>query len=258
MKPPTVDVQVPWFENETLRTRWRDATAAAVSALLDGQEPDQFLRVVARASIELVDGDVATIGVPWVAGKSLKLRVAVGYRGSDLEGVVFPVDESLSGRVLGSGRGMCVPDATASRNAYQPICELGDMGPTMLAPLTARGHAFGTLLVARRRGRTPFTSGELDLLSAFADHAALASEFATVREELERLTAVATREHVARTVHDTVVQHLFAIGLELQAAAAQWPGPLGERVEEVTDRLNDIITVIRSSVLESMPETPLS
>lgn len=249
----SADTETQWLRDDAVRERWRRATGEVISAMLAGQDPDDFLRVVAQGAADLVDGDAATIGVPWIAGQSLRLRIAVGHRASDLEGAIFPVDESLSGLVMRTRRGMGLEDAATNDNSYQPICELGDMGPTLIAPLIARGEAFGTLLVARRRGREDFIDRDLALLSSFSDHAALATEFGDAREVVARLAAVEERERIARELHDTVVQNLFAIGLELEAAAGQSPGPTGDRVGLAAEKLNEVISVIRETILELSP-----
>ena len=237
--------------------RWRRATSEVVSALLTGSDTDALLHVVARAASDLLDGDVATIGTPWVVGRSLRLRVAVGHRAEDLDGAIFPVDESLSGMVLCTGKGMVLDDATSNGNAYQPICELGDMGPTLITPLIAQGEAFGTLLVARRRDSQPFTQQDLDQLESFAGHVALATEFTRARDELSHLDSVKRREQVGRDLHDTVVQHLFAIGLELMSIAAERADIDGSRIEGVAERLDDVIVSIRETVL-APPAEPTS
>ncbi len=234
-----------------LATRWRDVTRSVVAAMLTGAPPDDFLRVVAQGAADLIDGDVATIGVPFVPGQSLRLRIAVGYRADDLEGSVFPVEESLSGLVLRTREGLRLADATAHRNAYQPICELGDMGPTVIAPLVAQDHPFGTLLVSRGRGAPEFTESDMAMLQAFSDHAALAIEFGDAGDQLARLAVVEEQERIARELHDTVLQNLFAIGLELQTLAARCEGGGGERIDAIAHQLNDLIGQIRSTVLDT-------
>ncbi len=234
-----------------LATRWRDVTRSVVASMLTGAPPDDFLRVVAQGAADLIDGDVATIGVPFVPGQSLRLRIAVGYRADDLEGSVFPVEESLSGLVLRTREGLRLADATAHRNAYQPICELGDMGPTVIAPLVAQDHPFGTLLVSRGRGAPEFTESDLAMLQAFSDHAALAIEFGDAGDQLARLAVVEEQERIARDLHDTVLQNLFAIGLELQTLAARCEGGGGGRIDDIAHQLNDLIGQIRSTVLDT-------
>jgi len=234
-----------------LATRWRDVTRSVVAAMLTGAPPDDFLRAVAKGAADLVDGDVATIGVPFVPGQSLRLRIAVGYRADDLEGTVFPVAESLSGLVLRTREGLRLADATAHRNAYQPICELGDMGPTVIAPLVAQDNPFGTLLVARGRGAPEFTESDLAMLQAFSDHAALAIEYGDAGDELTRLAVVEEQERIARELHDTVLQNLFAIGLELQTLAGRCEGSAGGRLDDIAHQLNDLIGQIRTTVLDT-------
>ena len=240
----------PWFDDEGLRGRWREATDAVVAALLSDEDADRFLTVVARAAADLVEADLATIAVPWVAGQSLRLRVAVGHRADELARAIFPLDESLSGHVLTTGEGLRLADARASEHAYQPVIELGDMGPVMLTPLAVRGQAFATLLVARRGGGDAFSTSDLEVLASFADHASLALEFDAARRELGRLAIVEERERIERDLHDTVVQHLFAIGLDLQSVATACTDEVATRIEGAVEGLNDLMTEIRSTVLE--------
>ena len=248
----------PWFEDEGLRKRWRAATDAVVAALLAEHDADRFLVVVARAATDLLQADLATIAVPWIADQSLRLRVAVGHRAQDLQHAIFPFEESLSGHVLRTGETVRVADVRTSGHAYQPVVELGDMGPVVMAPLVARGVAFATLLVGRRSGGEPFGDADLEALASFADHAALAVEFDQARQELGRLAVVEERERIERDLHDTVIQHLFAIGLDLQSVAAASTPDVATRIEDAVGRLNDLMTEIRSTVLEQPPPSPSS
>ncbi len=241
----------PGLDDARQRSRWQRAVIEVTDALLGGTEPAQLVRVVAGTAKRLVDGDVVTVGVPYVPGQSLMLRVAEGYRADDLEGSVYPVEESLSGAVIDARRGLRLEDAASAPNAYQPICELGDMGPTLIVPLTARRQPFGTLLVARRRGREAFADDDLTLLASFADQVSIAIEYGRTQEELQRLAVVEERERIGRELHDTVIQRLFATGLVLQSIAreiTERDPRQGGRVDEAANTLNDIIADIRSTI----------
>jgi signal transduction histidine kinase len=234
----------------TLRmARWRDAVLLVQSAMLS--DADEGLQAVAEAARDLVDADLATVAVPRVGGTSLVLRAAAGYRADDLRGAVFPVQESLSGQVLETGCAMHLADATRTANAYQPICELGDLGPAVLLPLTGGRAAFGTLLVARRRGRSDFSDKDFELLRLFACQASVAVEFCHSQEQLERLETVEESERVSRELHDTVLQRLFAVGLHLQALSSAERGAVAEKLEGVMTELDETVREIRSTVLEN-------
>lgn len=56
------------------------------------------------------------------------------------------------------------------------------------------------------------------------------------------------RERIARDLHDTVIQDLFATGLGLQALASRAPLEIAQRLEEYVERQDKIIREIRTSV----------
>jgi signal transduction histidine kinase len=229
--------------------RWRDAALQVQEAILSGAEAGVVLDLVAGSARMLVDGDVATLAVPHTPGQSLILRGADGYRADDLRGAVFPIEESLSGQVMLSRTPLHVTDATADANAYQPICELGDLGSSLFLPLSRGLEPFGSLLVARRHGRPDFEEEDLELLRLFAGHVAVAVEFCRGQEELRRLAHVEESERIGRELHDTVIQRLFAVGLQLQDAASRVPPDAFEQLATVMDQLDGIVRDIRATVL---------
>jgi PAS domain S-box-containing protein len=67
--------------------------------------------------------------------------------------------------------------------------------------------------------------------------------------EARQATAIAEdRERIARDLHDTVIQRLFASGLALQALSGRLRGPEGERLEEVVADLDETIREIRTAI----------
>ena len=72
-------------------------------------------------------------------------------------------------------------------------------------------------------------------------------------EELQRareeLALVDDRERIARDLHDTVIQRLFAVGLSLQGALTRATGdPAIERIQLAIDEIDVTIRDIRSSI----------
>jgi PAS domain S-box-containing protein len=71
---------------------------------------------------------------------------------------------------------------------------------------------------------------------------------ALLRTTSDLLTLADERERIARDLHDTVLQRLFGLGLELQAMAIRAPGDLANRIEAGVDEIDRIIREIRTAV----------
>jgi signal transduction histidine kinase len=74
-------------------------------------------------------------------------------------------------------------------------------------------------------------------------------ETARVQERLREMSILADRDRIASSLHDTVVQRLFAAGLALQGVALRAARPdLTSRIDEVVQNLDDSITLLRQSI----------
>lgn len=69
-----------------------------------------------------------------------------------------------------------------------------------------------------------------------------------LRTTNELLSLADERERIARDLHDTVLQRLFGLGLELQAVSIRAESALGERLTEFVDDIDTIIKEIRTAV----------
>jgi PAS domain S-box-containing protein len=71
---------------------------------------------------------------------------------------------------------------------------------------------------------------------------------AVLRTTSELLALADERERIARDLHDTVLQRLFGLGLELQAVAIRAQVEVADRIEEAVDEIDLIIREIRTAV----------
>jgi PAS domain S-box-containing protein len=70
----------------------------------------------------------------------------------------------------------------------------------------------------------------------------------TLRTTSDLLSLASERERIARDLHDTVLQRLFGLGLELQAVSMRAEPSIGVRVERAVDEIDLIIREIRTAV----------
>lgn len=116
-------------------------------------------------------------------------------------------------------------------------------------PVATSTDAFGNLYLTDKPGG--FTEEDELIVGALAAVAGSAVETARLRSRLARLAVMEDRERIGRDLHDSIIQDLFATGLELQGLASisqdeKLSGPLHAAV----DRIDDIIDALRRIVAD--------
>ena len=124
----------------------------------------------------------------------------------------------------------------------------------------------GMELTARRRDGTVFPA-EISLSPIEAEEGMLVTsvirditERRRAEEDRERLLAEAEtereRQRIGMDLHDGVIQAIYAVGLNLEAAAddvKEHPDEVRRRIDRAIDQLNDTIRDIRSYIFELRP-----
>lgn len=120
----------------------------------------------------------------------------------------------------------------------------------VLAPLRAHLTVPGVLILTHPLHGRPDTE-EHELLSSFADQAALALDRTQALADREEMAVISDRDRIARDLHDVVIQRLFATGLHLQSIRAAAPNDeLRERIDKSVKDLDQTIRDIRSTIFE--------
>jgi signal transduction histidine kinase len=80
---------------------------------------------------------------------------------------------------------------------------------------------------------------------------------ALMQERLREMSILDDRDRIAASLHDTVVQRLFASGLSLQSTAGLLRGrpEVASRIDEVVRDLDESITLLRQSIFDPAHET---
>jgi signal transduction histidine kinase len=207
------------------------------------------LQLIADHARELVGADIATIARPGRNHDELVLDVVSGRGTEALQGQIFSANGSISGEVMETGTPIVLVDASQDHRVQQPQVRDGMIGPTVWVPLTSFGRLVGTLAVARGAGSPAFTEPELELTRLFATQAGVVLELDQSRDNVMRLSMLEDQERIARDLHDTVIQRLFATGLSLQSVSrlAQ-DETLYRRIMSAVEDLDETVRHIRSVI----------
>lgn len=248
----------------TLAARALSAATEITASALSDDDPDTVLGTVVRHAVELADADLGLVMVRADDG-SVTVEAAHGESDPGLLGLVLPA-ESAAGRVAGGSEPVVTADVTSDPRTSRFVpSELRSYGPFAAAPFGTGGRLLGVLTVYRATGREPFSPGTVDVLTAFAGQAGVVLALAEGATARNRVALYREREHLARELHDVVVQRLYAAGMQLDRVRRRMRKLFAKadaaRLGEAIDQLDETIADIRGTVRKlrsSEPEPPES
>lgn len=124
-----------------------------------------------------------------------------------------------------------------------------DMHAFLGVPVAVGDDVFGNLYLTNKEGG--FTNQDLEIANALSRIGAAAVQTARLQTRLRRLAVVEDRQRIARDLHDSVIQDLFATGLSLQGLASRVSDPkINDPLNQALDTLDRSVTALRSYVFE--------
>jgi len=231
-----------------------DAIREISGDILSGYSVGRVIELIADRARALVDADLAVICVPQSAAPDSDLEIrAVSSRAATtvVPGTTVSAQDSFAGAVMRRRRLIATADWVPEELA--PAMTRATGNTAMGVPLLVRGQPFGALTLAVKR----FGDEQRKLTETFANHASLMLDYTRTKDELDRLLLVEERERIGRDLHDTVIQRLFAAGIELQALAArhgQTDPQLAVRLGAAVDGLDATISQIRATIFALQPD----
>jgi signal transduction histidine kinase len=207
------------------------------------------LRRIVEAACELVGARYGALGVLDERREGLTEFITVGVSARQIEHIgSLPRGHGILGLLIVDPRPLRLSNLNEHPERYGFPAHHPPMTSFLGVPVLARGEVFGNLYLTDKRGGEGFTQDDEDLIVALAAAAGVAIENARLHARARELDVVTDRERIARDLHDTVIQRLFATGLLLQAAGRVATGELADRIQEAVDDLDETIRQIRSTI----------
>jgi signal transduction histidine kinase len=188
-----------------------------VSKAVAGQlDLEPLLQQIADVALHLVDAEMGGLLVLNEADRDGTIFQFFKTSGCLSEPDILPTDVSILTLPCRQRAPVRLDDLRAHPQSMECFPGHLPVSAYLSVPLMHKECVLGALFVANSPSGSTFGPSDEDLLLAFAAQAAVAVENARLYARADELARLQERQRIAQTLHDTVVQMLFTIGLEAE------------------------------------------
>ncbi len=231
-------------------------------SVLDSDRPlsDLLDHIIVQAQ-QLLGSDAGVLFRHDAGRDLLRPEAAVGVSRDVAEAMTLPIGKDPAGKAARERRPVATTDLRVSWSegdhglAAPPADWIRDYGACIAVPLMVGSDLFGVIALYYREP-WPFSDEDVGLAQSFGDQAALAIENARLREQMEHSAVAAERLRLARDLHDSVSQSLFAASLQTEALSRKWrPASADARrsLDDVQRLTRGALAEMRTLLLEMRP-----
>jgi signal transduction histidine kinase len=208
------------------------------------------LRRIVAAAVDLVDARFGALGVLDETKTELAEFLTVGFDDDTYQAIGdLPHGRGILGLLILDPKPLRLPDLREHPDSYGFPPNHPPMQSFLGVPIRIRNEVFGNLYLTDKTSAEVFSDVDEELVVALAGAAAVAIENARLHTRVSELALLEDRERIARDLHDTVIQRLFATGLSLQGAYRLTKRPeVADRIQSAVDDLDDTVKHIRTVI----------
>jgi signal transduction histidine kinase len=211
-----------------------------------------MLRRIVEAATGLVDARYGALGVLDDTHSLLSEFITVGIDEEGRRAIGdLPSGHGILGLLIVDAKPLRLPDLREHPESYGFPPNHPPMRSFLGVPIRIRDQVFGNLYLTDKTSAEVFTDVDEELAVGLAAAAGVAIENARLQARLNDQALVEDRERIARDLHDTVIQRLFATGLSLQGTTRlvrSDPPTATARIEQAVDDLDLTVRHIRTAI----------
>jgi signal transduction histidine kinase len=198
-----------------------------------------LLNRIVMAAQELTQTEAASILLLDRKSGQLYFEAATGAQGYMMRSIVVPMEGSVAGWVVQTGKPIIVPDASSDPRFYRKADEQSTFSTQSIlaVPLVARGNVIGVLEAINKKGGVEFAEEDVELLAVLGDQAAVAVQNALLFQQSDLIAEIV---HEMRTPLTAIISYADLI---------QWPETTPAQCHQFADiirheseRLNEMAT----------------
>ena len=129
----------------------------------------------------------------------------------------LPEGHGILGLLIVDAKPLRLPDLNEHPDSFGFPPHHPPMRSFLGVPIRVRDEVFGNLYLTDKSSGESFTEVDEELVVGLAGAAGVAIENARLLARVHDLALAEDRERIARDLHDTVIQRLFATGMSLQS-----------------------------------------
>jgi signal transduction histidine kinase len=218
---------------------------------MDLDLPSMLERIV-QSAVDLVDATYGALGVLDDTGTRLAQFITVGIDAEAHHAIGrLPEGHGILGLLIVDAKPLRLPDLKEHPDSFGFPPHHPPMRSFLGVPIRLRDEVFGNLYLTDKRSGDVFTDVDEELAVGFAAAAGVAVENARLHTKVQELALLEDRERIARDLHDTVIQRLFATGMSLQGTVRLLTTDLDAatgRIEGAVDDLDLTVKHIRTAI----------
>ncbi len=211
-----------------------------------------LLRHIVEEARSMTNARYGALGVLDEAGTALSDFITVGLDPEEERAIgTLPTGRGVLGLLISDPKPRRIAELGSDPESYGFPPNHPPMTSFLGVPVKVRGDVYGNLYLTDKIGWTEFTQDDEALMVALALSAGIAIENARLHKRVQEVAVYEERDRLARDLHDTVIQRLFAVGLSLQGMAANPSMDAGkDRLNSAIADIDDTIRQVRTSIFE--------
>lgn len=208
-----------------------------------------MLRQIVESGCDLVDAKYGALGVLG-PDRTLTDFITVGLDESEIRAIGrLPEGQGILGLLILEPQPIRLSDLSKHPDSSGFPPNHPPMRSFLGVPVKVRDSVFGNIYMCEKQGAAEFSAEDQELLVGLAAAAGVAIENARLARRVSQLALLEDRERIARDLHDTVIQRLFAVGMQLQGTAKLIDEPaIAARLSQAVDDLDVTVRDIRSTI----------
>ena len=210
------------------------------------------LRRIIEEARDLVDAQYGALGVLNEDGRALDQFLTVGLSQEEERAIgARPTGRGVLGVLIGEDKPVRLANLAPSPDSFGFPPDHPAMTSFLGIPIRVHGEVYGILYLTNKKTAQEFSEDDEELVHALAMAAGIAIENARLHGLVRDRALTEDRDRIARDLHDSVIQRLFAIGLSLQGTARLVERPEAVmRIGEAIEKLDETIRQLRKAIFD--------